>query len=144
MKNVLINIVGTPRNLIEKNCESIIDNLVKPNENFNFDVVIHTSFNYKNTKWRIEMDKKRKPNYSSKEELYNYFFKTYSKLTSNINIIIEDIDFNIGKNNPSKIIFYIIQIYFTDEFYIISTRYNNIIFFYIFNIIFNSSLSQKP
>lgn len=101
MKKILINIIGTPRIYMKENKDSILKNIILCNKEYRFDIIVHTSYHYEETFVRKEVNKKRTLVCKNEEELKNIILNHYSTLSNNIDIIIENIDFDIGLNNYS-------------------------------------------
>ena len=52
MKKVLLNVIGTPRIYMSENAESIMNSIIKFNEDYEYHIVIHTSDIYTPSKTR--------------------------------------------------------------------------------------------
>ena len=102
MKKIILNIIGTPRIFINKNCDNIFEKIIKTNPDSEFHVYIHTSSEYTATTHKKNLDDKKKLQYHNTSELHNILYNVYSKLSNYINIIIEPIDFDIGKHHNWK------------------------------------------
>lgn len=144
MKKIIINIIGTPRKFIKENCENIYEKIIKPNNNVLFYIFIHTSYNYVSTTHKQNLDNDKKLDYKNENDLYNLLLNTYRKLSNEINIIIEPIDFNIGKHHSWKhmllylrqhrLSYHINNKYNIDEFDSIITIRNDVILINNLNI----------
>lgn len=106
ISKILINIIGEPRKYIWGNANSILNHIIKNNEsNYIFDIVIHTSYNYEVSQKR-NLNENIWLNCDNENKLREILKDCYSILSNNINIIIENIDFDIGKPYWSKNIIY--------------------------------------
>lgn len=102
MKKVILNIIGTPRIFINKNAENIFEKIIKTNPDYEFHIYIHTSSEYIATTHKKNLDDKKKLQYQNQSELHKILYNVYSKLSNYIKIIIEPIDFDIGKHHNWK------------------------------------------
>tara|TARA_Y100000816_G_scaffold95040_1_gene65969 strand:- start:2727 stop:3560 length:834 start_codon:yes stop_codon:yes gene_type:complete len=105
MKKVLLNVIGTPRIYMSENAESIMNSIIKINENYEYHIVIHTSDIYTPSKKRENVNKKRTLQYASKKDLHEQILNEYSKLSKNIDIFIEPLYFDIGLPNYDNMSF---------------------------------------
>lgn len=108
-KKCLINIIGAPRKYMEKNANSIKEMLINANSNYNFDIVIHTSHVFEDTFYKKDTNKSRNLKLKEKE-LETYIYNIYSSLSKNLTVVIEPLDFDIGKHYYTKnLLFYLRQ-----------------------------------